>query len=281
MNYGVSFSMTDLEGVGKSEDNNEGAPSPSSQLVVTSEIESPSPLPPNACRPKEEEKSSDREAAKEPVHHYLFPEEALYLHMLGLVVVLGGEKGDEAMTTKDLYLRYFSADSCVDYGIALPAYLAYMHLRAQSYIVARHGLLYSGEGQKEENAPTDAGDCAEDKLRMERTRKKKNRLKRIDRALQHPPIQINSNEVSLAFDVYKPNSSFRKSDPGPPDFCVAVGNFNSPSPPLSMLLSLISECNGTPLRVAVISDSGTVMLFSFSDEEAPVIIDRQERQRKV
>uniref|UniRef100_A0A7S2K865 tRNA-splicing endonuclease subunit Sen54 N-terminal domain-containing protein n=1 Tax=Leptocylindrus danicus TaxID=163516 RepID=A0A7S2K865_9STRA len=290
MNYGVSFSMTDLEGVRKSPEEHEEATVTSQSGEKLTCEEAPSTTTLNETNNEEEKSSEKEEVMKEPVHHYLFPEEALYLHMLGLVVILGGEKDDEDMTTKDLYLRFFCTRS-VDYGITLPVYLSYMHLRSQSYIVARHGLLLNSiECKTEEiesvaestasttdaNAPT--VESVEDKLREERIRKKIDRLNRIDRAIQHPPTQFHSNgEVSLAYDVWKPNSNFKKTNPGRPDFCVAVGYFNSPSPPLSMLLSLITQCNGAPLRVAVISDSGTVMLFSFSDEEAPVILDRQER----
>ena len=73
----------------------------------------------------------------------------------------------------------------------------------------------------------------------------------------------------IAFDVYKPNSQYRKSDPGPPDFYVAISNFAQPSPPFVKIKELIQACDGIPLRMAAVADGGTVIMFGLTDYGVP------------
>ena len=75
----------------------------------------------------------------------------------------------------------------------------------------------------------------------------------------------------LSFDVYKPNANFRRSDPGLPDFHVAVMDFSAPSPPFNTMRYLIDACANIPLRLAAVSDSGTVTMFAISSGEVPKI----------
>jgi len=75
----------------------------------------------------------------------------------------------------------------------------------------------------------------------------------------------------IAFDVYKPNTHFRRSNPGPPDYHVAIMDFEAPSPPFESLQRLVHACHSIPLRIATVSDSGTVVMFSITHGDVPDI----------
>ena len=67
-----------------------------------------------------------------------------------------------------------------------------------------------------------------------------------------------NNKIRLCWDAYNPNSDFAKTHPGLPDFYVAATYYNVPTVKFTDLTKLIRErCNGIPLKVAAVSDSGT------------------------
>jgi hypothetical protein len=66
------------------------------------------------------------------------------------------------------------------------------------------------------------------------------------------------DKILLCWDAYNPNSNFGKTHPGKPNFYVAATYYNVPIVRFSDLKALIRErCNGIPLKVATVSDSGT------------------------
>uniref|UniRef100_A0A7S3V4Y1 Uncharacterized protein n=1 Tax=Chaetoceros debilis TaxID=122233 RepID=A0A7S3V4Y1_9STRA len=75
----------------------------------------------------------------------------------------------------------------------------------------------------------------------------------------------------IAFDCYNPNGSFRKSNPGQPDFYVAITSFTEPSPTISTFNKIIKSCGDTSFRVASVSDGGIVVMFNMTDVGVPVI----------
>jgi hypothetical protein len=102
--------------------------------------------------------------------------------------------------------------------------------------------------------------------------------------------------IRLAYYAYNPNSHFRRSDPGLPDFGVAVMPYNDDSrkrPTFDVLSSLVSMCegggggggieedigdaaaaagrSGIPLRVVTVADGGAVVAFGVTKGEVPSI----------
>ena len=85
--------------------------------------------------------------------------------------------------------------------------------------------------------------------------------------------------MHIAFDVYNPNTNFRKTMPGMPDLSVVVTPFGEPSPTWSLLKSILQSCeleaceshSHTPLKIATVSDLGIVSMFGLSDYGVPVI----------
>lgn len=58
------------------------------------------------------------------------------------------------------------------------------------------------------------------------------------RDISHPFLPV-------TFHVYVPNTAFRKSQLGPPDFCLAVCRFADPMPEHNVLVSLAERCAET------------------------------------
>jgi len=97
-----------------------------------------------------------------------------------------------------------------------------------------------------------------------------------------PEHNAHSHHTNIAFDVYNPNANFRKTMPGMPDFCVVVSPFGEPSAaPFSMLKAIVKVCEGggegdggsigVPLKIATVSDLGTVAMFGITDFGVPPI----------
>jgi hypothetical protein len=86
--------------------------------------------------------------------------------------------------------------------------------------------------------------------------------------------QKNINDV-IAFDVYKPNSNFKKTMPGMPDFLVSIVPFSEPTD-FFLLQSIVGHCGTIPLKIATVSESGTVSMFGISDLGVPLISSSME-----
>lgn len=71
------------------------------------------------------------------------------------------------------------------------------------------------------------------------------------------------------FDVYVPNTKFKKSQPGLPDLRIKVVRTSDPVPDLQMVNSISSYLSDeVPLHWAVV-DSGNIAFYSFSDMALP------------
>ena len=81
-----------------------------------------------------------------------------------------------------------------------------------------------------------------------------------------PPRQ---SKPPIAFDVYGPNSSFRRSNPGRPEFCVAISPYAAPSPTFTSVLALMTYVRGVPVSLATVADGGTVVMFRLTDYGVP------------
>jgi hypothetical protein len=76
--------------------------------------------------------------------------------------------------------------------------------------------------------------------------------------------------MSICWDAYQPDATFAKTRPGPPDFYVAVTFYNQAQVSLPDLQSLVlDKCQGIPLKLATVSDSGTVVMFGVANSGVP------------
>ena len=247
----------------------------------------------------------------------LHPEEALFLHMRGLLRI---EYNHETMSTQDLFCSMLP-----ECKISLPAYLAYAHLRAQGYILIRYSaeriklLLARSLNAREKDSSNiaEGGENSNDnKLEVSEStknadihnssnnswRQAKQKLS-DDVATASPPCVVlfdewNSNcshdlNTRLAYFAYNPNSNFRRSNPGPPDFGVAIMPFQSSGvsvPSFDTISALVALCenkqndggdetedsitaasNEIPLRIATVADCGAVIVYGVTRGDVPVI----------
>mmetsp|Transcript_17870 Transcript_17870/g.37334 ORF Transcript_17870/g.37334 Transcript_17870/m.37334 type:complete len:467 (-) Transcript_17870:5-1405(-) len=103
---------------------------------------------------------------------------------------------------------------------------------------------------------------------------------------------VKNRELELSYYAYNPNFRFRRSNPGLPDFGVAVMPFkfdDGQGPSFDILASLVSLCEssgvekaesemrGIPLRVLTIADGGSVIAFGVTRGDVPDI-SNQSRQ---
>ncbi|CAH3184774.1 unnamed protein product, partial [Porites evermanni] len=79
--------------------------------------------------------------------------------------------------------------------------------------------------------------------------------------------------LQVAFDVYQPGVNFKKTDPGPPHFCIAVCRYYDPPPSLAALSFLTKQCSPVPLKIALV-DGGNISFYSVLDVDSPTFITR-------
>jgi hypothetical protein len=216
----------------------------------------------------EEDKKNSARAANE----YLFVEEVLFLHERGLLECLGSAPANtdatvdptDTMDTAQLF-RLLPL-----LNMSLPMYLVYQHLRSQDFRVLRHDpnrlpLLKRQEelrSMREKGLP----------LRHEATGLRHQVRSSIAQAL--PPSIPSEGALTIAWDAYLPNSQFGKTHPGLPDFYVVVTYYNEPHVRFAQIEELVvNHCHGIPLKLATISDSGTVVMFGVSNMGVPSIHD--------
>ncbi len=224
---------------------------------------------------------------------YLFVEEALYLHERGMIEVYHPLVDTETehqnqMTTQEIYNLMLNT-----LNVPLSVYLTYASLRSQTYIVLRHTdnrlniIRNMEQGCNEKlSKPQPQPEHQNEELSSGGTKRKRNHpglavLKkelRSDSFLAPCPMLMRYNadecsvEKSISFDVYNPNTNFRKTMPGLPNFCVVVTALAEPSPPFSVFKRIIQSCEGIPLKVATVSDLGTIAMFGMTDYGVPPIV---------
>jgi hypothetical protein len=216
-----------------------------------------------------------------------------------------GSSTDDSAESKDEERTLLSTSNLYELmlhtlKVPLAVYLTYSHLRSQTYIVLRHTtqsfeLLKAVQEEEEmarlnkikpkENETNDSN--IRSKQKDDRNVKKAKMLLRRDQFQAPIPLIFRSNYVTedsdtstykslplekyIAFDVFHPNSNFRKTNPGLPDFCVAICLFNDETIKMSILRQLVKNCDQIPLKICTISDGGSIAMFGVSVTAAPCI----------
>ncbi|XP_043690680.1 tRNA-splicing endonuclease subunit Sen54-like isoform X1 [Telopea speciosissima] len=186
---------------------------------------------------------------------YCFIEEILYLAQIGALVLL--DAYDTVLSLKDICEKVAEGKN----GCHWEAFEAYRHLKSLGYIVSRHGVPWT---MKSVQSFSDSA-CLEGITESNEIadRKSEDELSIISLFKD-----LHINELRLGFDVYLPNSKFRKSCPGDPSFILCL---TSGQPPLrAELENLEKKCNGIPLKFCHV-DHGRVIYFSFDKVDLPVL----------
>ena len=190
-------------------------------------------------------------------HQYLFIEEVLFLHERGLLECKQASSS-ELLDTSQLY------QLLPPLQLSLPIYFVYAHLRSQDFRVLRHST-----SRIEVLRKHDATGVPDSKLKeFKRTIRKT-----LEKA---PPPIIPGNGLEICFDVYMPNASFSKLNPGLPDFLVATTYYSESRVSFVDCQKILERCEGIRLKVATVSDSGTVVMFGLTNFGVPVCETNQE-----
>ncbi|KAF5750234.1 tRNA-splicing endonuclease subunit Sen54-like isoform X1 [Tripterygium wilfordii] len=173
---------------------------------------------------------------------YCFLEETLFLAEIGAMRLV--DDSDTCLTLKDIYEKVAEGNigCCYDF------FQVYKQLKSLGYIVGRHGVPWTFRSSKSTSAS--------------------HSLKEEDSIVElFSNMRVNES-LRPSFDVYHPNSRFRKSAPGDPSFvlCLASG-----SPPSKAEIQVLEkQCNGIPLKFCDI-EHGRISFFSFDEVELPVL----------
>ncbi|XVF75761.1 hypothetical protein PTKIN_Ptkin13bG0213200 [Pterospermum kingtungense] len=186
---------------------------------------------------------------------YCFIEETLFLIEIGALHLLD-EKGI-CLSLKEVYDKLSFEKS----GCFWELFEVYRHLKSLGYVVGRHGIPWSVKGQK-----TKAGNCT---LQGSQER---NELLEMDSKDNNTIIELFHNmqitEVSPAFDVFLPNSKFRKSSPGDPSFVVYLSRG---TPPSRVEIEALERKHGPIALKFCHVENGRVSFFSFDRVELAVL----------
>jgi hypothetical protein len=211
---------------------------------------------------------------------FLFIEEVVFLFERGLLECLAPTANLSTTETTTATTTATVLDSSQLYqlllplGVSFPIYFTYAHLRSQDFRVLRHAperlaLLQQQQQQHQQQHQQQDTDAFTSHQLMKSLRHQVRES--IQRAA--PPTIQKDAPPTIAWDVYSPNSDFAKTRPGIPDFYVTISYYNVPSLPFHQLQTLLyTKSHGIPLKIATVSDSGTVVMFGLDNFGAPPIL---------
>ncbi|KAE8718017.1 hypothetical protein F3Y22_tig00110020pilonHSYRG00455 [Hibiscus syriacus] len=143
------------------------------------------------------------------VNTYCSIEETVFLVEIGALHVL--DRNGMYLSLKELYEKLSDGKS----GCNWEVFEVYRNLKSLGYVVGRHGIPWSVKGQK-----IKSGTCSLE------SSQESNELLEMEQENKNSIIELFNNmritEVTPAFHVYLPNSKFRKSSPGDPNFILCM-----------------------------------------------------------
>lgn len=69
--------------------------------------------------------------------------------------------------------------------------------------------------------------------------------------------QVDDNDLQICYDVYSPGQRFRKSNPGPPCYVLAIAGWSSNVPSLSCLERFKRRCGLKTVPLVAVSGAGS------------------------
>lgn len=182
---------------------------------------------------------------------YYSIEETLFMAEIGALHLL---QDDLYLSLEEIYKMVSQGK----YGCCWESFEVYRHLKSLGYIVGRHGVPWTLRHLiKNESKSIEATE--EINVKSERDYEDKSTVIEMFKGMH-------IDEVKPVFDVYPPDSNFKKSSPGNPSFVLC---FTSSLPPSKQEIhNLERRCNGIPVRFCNI-EHGRVSFFSFNTVELP------------
>ncbi|KAG8367874.1 hypothetical protein BUALT_Bualt16G0118000 [Buddleja alternifolia] len=186
---------------------------------------------------------------------YCSIEETLFLAEIGALEVLNED--DVPVPLSNMYEKVTEDKN--RHGCSWESFEVYRHLKFLGYIVGRHGVLWSVRNVKTKIDPQESTpEC-------ERTSKKKS----VDNTfITEMFSNLHFGETRPIYDVYPPNSKFKKSTPGNPSLVLCLTSDQPPSK--KEIEDLETRCSGNPLKFCIV-EHGRVSFLSFTKVELPVL----------
>nr|XP_043618903.1 tRNA-splicing endonuclease subunit Sen54-like isoform X2 [Erigeron canadensis] len=165
---------------------------------------------------------------------YAFLEDVLFLAEIGALHLLDDK--DECIPLKDIYMKVAQGIG----GLSWESFEVYKHLKSLGYIVKRHGVYWTVKHAKRAPASVE-GESGSQRI-IDNGSEDISSITEITELFRAVKIK---DEVRPVFDVYPPNSMFKKSSPGDPMFILCI-NHGNPSTK-EQIEDLERQCEGIPL----------------------------------
>ncbi|XP_057787610.1 uncharacterized protein LOC131004878 [Salvia miltiorrhiza] len=179
---------------------------------------------------------------------YCSIEETVYLAEIGALDILNVD--DTPLPLSDMYTKL--AEDEEKYGCSWESFEVYRHLKFLGYIVGRHGVAWSMKNVKNKtNADGRGESCNVD-----------------DSFITDMFGNMHIGGTRPIFDVFPPNSKFRKSSSGNPSFMLCLASGHPPS--RQEIEDLETCCGQIPLKIYVV-EHGRVSFLSFTKVELPTL----------
>lgn len=171
---------------------------------------------------------------------WLAAEEALFLVECGQIIVMSHSKCTEPLTVRTLY---YSVVDCtckpnVSHSLRFPlprvpveCYWVYAHLRRLGFVVFRAYAHQTGRNALGLNAPSVGG-------------------------IWNGP----------SFEVHEPDARLSSRAMAKPSFYVVVSTYAGSLPTIPNLVEAVQACKTIPVKIAVVSGDGTVLIFDVDDK---------------
>ncbi|KAL8213813.1 hypothetical protein R6Q57_003262 [Mikania cordata] len=172
---------------------------------------------------------------------YSFLEDTLFLAEIGALQLLDDD--DQCIPLEDIYKKVAKGIG----GSSWESFEVYKHLKSLGYVIKRHGVCWSTKRARTV-PPSVEG-------QSENTDKDKVSVNEITELFSSMQI----NEVKPVFDVYPPNSKFRKSSPGKPVFVLCINSGNPPT--RKQIEDLEEQCEGIPLKFCYVEHGRVGWMF--------------------
>ncbi|XP_052189273.1 uncharacterized protein LOC127799352 isoform X2 [Diospyros lotus] len=180
---------------------------------------------------------------------YCSIEETLFLAERGELHLLDAD--DSSVQLENIYEKVAEGK----FGCCWESFEVYRHLKSLGYIVSRHSIPWTVKTVK--NNHTSAECIPEIKVRTDEKCGDPNLINALLNKLR-------ITDVRPIFDVYPPNSKFRKSSPGNPSFVLCLTSVNPPSK--REIEELERQYRDIPLKFCHI-EHGRVSVFNFNRVE--------------
>ncbi|KAG8367668.1 hypothetical protein BUALT_Bualt16G0096900 [Buddleja alternifolia] len=186
---------------------------------------------------------------------YCSIEESLFLAEIGALEILNED--DVRLPLSDMYGKV--AEDKNRHGCSWESFEVYRHLKFLGYIVGRHGVPWSVRNTKtkiDHQESTSECDRTRDKAAVDNT------------FIMEMFSNLHLGKTRPIFDVYPPNSKFKKSSPGNPSFVLCLTSDQPPSK--KEIEDLETRCSGTRLKFCIV-EHGRVSCLSFTKVELPIL----------